>query len=117
MVSVGVGGVVAGTKGAENGSGAGEIRPATPNAKLDARGEAEADAVGTVVTPDHTEWVIAGTVGTVKAEEIGNTELAKRGEAVGKIGSVFLVFAAVTPENDRKAFNISSAFWKNILSR
>ncbi|MCP4525581.1 MAG: hypothetical protein GY833_06705, partial [Aestuariibacter sp.] len=55
---VGVGGVVAGTKGAENGSGAdsgaGEIRPATPNAKLDARGETEVDAVGTVVTADHT---------------------------------------------------------------
>ncbi len=117
---MGVGGVVAGTKGAEKGSGAdngaGEIRSATPNAKLEARGETEGDAVGTVVAPDHTVWVFAGTKGIGK-DAIGNTELAKRGETVGKFGSVLLIFVALAPENVCRALNISSAFLKNILSR
>ncbi|MCP4701529.1 MAG: hypothetical protein GY862_32430, partial [Gammaproteobacteria bacterium] len=93
--------------------GADKFEPAnTGNAKPDAEGKGEADAVlDNVCTPDHTELVTAGTVGTVKPEVTGNAEPEKIGKAAGKIGSAFLVLAALVSalEKDRKAFNISSA--------
>ncbi len=117
MVSVGVGGVVAG----RNASGAGKIGPATTgNAKLDAPGKAEEETVlGNVGNADHTEVVIAGTVGNVKPDDAGDTEPENMGKAAGNIGSAFLVLAALISAlvNDRKALSILSAFWKNKLSR
>ncbi len=119
LVSVGVGGVVAGAEEGENASGAGIKGPATTgNAKLDAPGKAEEAVLDNAGKPDQTELVTAGTVGSGKLDEAGKTEPEKRGEAVGKIGSAFLVFAALGSalENDRKALSKLSAFWKNKLS-
>ncbi len=122
MVSVGVGGVVAGTEERENGSGAGggagTNGPATTgDAKLDALGKKDgATALDTTDGADQTELVTAGKAGNGTLDEADNAEPAKIGEAADKIGSAFLVLAALGA-NDRKATNISSALLKNILSR